>query len=89
MFGVSRQGEKPNCSGDRRASHLSAVTCGYIDLTVALRGLGEVERLHLNAYISSAADGLFTVMAVQMPELTSRVLTLEKIPRRSVPPLLP
>lgn len=45
--------------------------------------VGNVARgpgLKLNVYISSAADGLLTVKAVQMPELSVQVGTLEEIP---------
>jgi predicted RNase H-like HicB family nuclease len=36
--------------------------------------------LQLNVYISSAADGLFTIKAVQMPELVAHARTIEDIP---------
>ncbi|MEO5316927.1 hypothetical protein PV772_22910 [Pseudarthrobacter sp. CC12] len=31
-----------------------------------------VERLQLNVYIASASDGVFTIKAVQMPELSAQ-----------------
>ncbi len=43
-------------------------------------GLGREERLRLNVYISSADDRLFTIKAVQIPELTAHAQTLEGIP---------
>jgi hypothetical protein len=43
-------------------------------------GSWRAERLQLNVYISSAADGFDTVKAVQMPELTAQARTLEDIP---------
>lgn len=42
-------------------------------------GLGRAERLQLNVYISSADDGLFTIKAVQIPELTAYARTIEGI----------
>lgn len=36
--------------------------------------------MQLNVYISSASDGLFTVKAVQMPELTAEAGTIEDVP---------
>lgn len=38
------------------------------------------EHVQLTIYISSAADGLFNVTAVEVPELASRARTLEDIP---------
>ncbi|WP_458782329.1 hypothetical protein [Arthrobacter sp. D3-16] len=36
--------------------------------------------MQLNVYISSADDGLFTIKAVQIPELTAHAQTIEGIP---------
>lgn len=36
--------------------------------------------MQLNVYISSAADGLLTVKAVQLPELSIQTQTIEDIP---------
>lgn len=36
--------------------------------------------MQLNIYISSAADGLFTVRAIQIPALVAYARTIEDIP---------
>lgn len=36
--------------------------------------------MKLNAYISSASDGLFTVKTLQLPELTAHAGTIDDIP---------
>jgi hypothetical protein len=41
--------------------------------------LGSADRVQLNVYISSADDGLFTIKAVQLPELTAHTRTIEGI----------
>lgn len=48
--------------------------------SVATAKGGRDNRLQLNVYISSAADGIFTVKAVQMQELSAHARTLEDVP---------